>query len=179
MIKVFFAICCFLCFQNDKEVRAWSENYKLTWVDFKGKANYNVGSAAVTTSGISFGYSVKVKNNNVVSFTTEVFANFYPEKSWYKKDLANNHILKHEQLHFDITELYARKFRQQIELLEPDNEIKDTLKTLNKLINEELKALQNLFDEYSNHSINKEEELKWQLFIKEELAKLSQYKSVD
>lgn len=158
---------------------SWTASYKLTWDDFKGKPNNNVGSVAITASGISFGYSIKENNNSIVDFNTEVSANFFPEKSWYKKELANAHILNHEQLHFDITELFARKFRKELERLKPENGIKKTFNHINRTINKELDAMQDLYDTETNHSINVEAQTKWQVYINEELDKLSQYKSVD
>ncbi|MEP1489245.1 MAG: DUF922 domain-containing protein [Algibacter sp.] len=179
MIKFFLAICCFLCVPKDSSVMSWTESYKLTWEDFKGEPNYNFNSVAITASGISFSYSIKENNNSVVDFKTEVYANFFPEKSWYKKELANPHILNHEQLHYDITELFARKFRKELEGLSPNNGIKKTFNKINNTINKELGALQDLYDTETNHSINVEAQTKWQLYITEELEKLSQYKSVD
>lgn len=49
-----------------------------------------------------------------VRVVVDVYAYFSPRQSWYHKDMADDHLLSHEQLHFDITELYARKLRKKI-----------------------------------------------------------------
>lgn len=156
---------------------SWSESYKLSWADFEGKPNYQVNAVAITASGISFGFSVKETNSKIVSFTTEVFCHFYPEQSWYKPAVADAHVLGHEQLHFNITELYARKFRQRISKLKVSNTIKTELRQLNKTINKELADMQDKYDAETNYSRNFENQSKWESYISEELKKLSKYKS--
>lgn len=162
---------------QDEPVISWSTSYKLSWSDFKGKPNQRVSAVAVTASGISFGYTIKETDRQVVDFSTEVYAHFYPEKSWYKSERANSHILGHEQLHFDITELYARKFRYRISKLKLSNAIKSELKALQKSINLELKQLQDQYDTESNYSRNFEAQAKWEAYVAEELKKLSKYGS--
>lgn len=158
---------------------SWNESYKLSWADFKGEPNHNVSAVAITASGISFGFSVRETDSEVVGFTTEVFCHFYPEQSWYKPDIADAHVLGHEQLHFDITELHARKFRQRISMLKVSNTIKSELRQLNKTINKELSEMQNRYDAESNYSRDFENQAKWKNFVAEELEKLSKYKSVE
>lgn len=179
MIRFVIAICFLFSLQKDTPVLSWSESYKLTWSDFKGKPNKYVKAAAITASGISFGYSIKQSNGNVVDFTTEVFAHFYPEESWYKPGVADHHILGHEQLHYDITELYARRFRKSIDSLKPEKDIKKVLNKLHKKTIKDLDAMQNLYDAETNYSIDYNEQLRWSLYISKKLEELSEFKSVD
>lgn len=179
MIKFIFAICCLLFVQNDEPALSWNESYKLSWSDFKAKPNKRVSASAVTASGITFGFSIKQTDDRVISFQTEVNAHFYPEKSWVKSELADNHVLGHEQLHFNITELHARKFRQQISELKTSQSIKNELRQLHKNINKDLETMQNTYDAETNYSIYAEVQSKWELFIAQEFQKLSKYKSVD
>lgn len=178
MIKLLFVLCFFVCVQ-DEPAMSWNESYKLSWADFKGKPNNKVSAVAITASGISFGFSVRETDSKVISFTTEVFCHFYPEQSWYKPNVADNHVLGHEQLHFDITELHVRKFRQRISQLKISNTIKNELRQLNKSINEELSVMQDKYDAETNYSRHFENQAKWKTYIAEELEKFSKYKSVD
>ncbi|MFP4845589.1 DUF922 domain-containing protein [Winogradskyella sp. PE311] len=155
----------------------WSETRKLTWADFKASPNKNSDAAALTASGITFGYSLKTSGKRVVDFTTSVEAHFYPNKSWYFKNRSDTYILAHEQLHFDITELYARKFRQQLERLVVNQNVKDQLGRLHAAINEAVDETQKRYDAQSNHSINVEMQKQWRSFITEELKKLDNFKS--
>lgn len=176
MIRCFIIACCFLLVQ-DEPVIAWHETKKITWEDFKDTPNNNTRASAITASGISFGFSIKLQNNKVVDFSTEVHAHFYPNKSWVKSTDANHHILGHEQLHFDITELYARKFRYEISKLSVSNNIKERLNALQNNINSELKKMQNTYDAETNYSRNFEAQEKWKTFIALELKKYNTYKN--
>lgn len=155
----------------------WRESYKLSWSDFKGEPNYEVSASAITAYGISFRFSITEKDAHIMSFTTEVLCHFYPEKSWYKPDERSDTLLKHEQLHFDITELHARKLRYAIAELKVSKSLKKELKTLNNRVNKALTAMQKRYDDETNYSRNDESQIKWQTFVSEELEKLSQFKS--
>jgi len=85
--------------------------------------------------------------------------------------------LKTEQLHFDITELYTRKFKEQLERLVVNQNIKEQMKRLQKAINEAVHETQKRYDAQSEHSINEGMQRKWEAFIEDELEKLDQYKS--
>lgn len=176
MIRFFLFICCFITIQGDDPIIVWDASNKLSWTDFKAAPQNNVSAVAITASGLTFGFSIKETDTKVVSFTTEVYAHFYPEKSWYKPNLADKHILGHEQLHFDITELHARKFRHQISLLKVSNTIKKDLNNLHVEINKALAAMQDSYDVETNHSRNVEAQAKWDIYIAKELEKLSIYK---
>ncbi|GAA4885149.1 hypothetical protein GCM10023311_04680 [Flaviramulus aquimarinus] len=180
MIRIVLVLCCFLSVQKDEPVLPWNASYKLAWTDFKAKPNDKVSAVAITASGITFGYSITKKDNGQVTrFKSEVHAHFYPEQSWYKKERANNHILGHEQLHFHITELYARKFRQRVSHLKVSNNIRKELKTIHNSINKELAQMQDNYDDETNYSIHVESQLQWKTYITGELQKLSKFKSVD
>ena len=159
---------------------SWDASYKLSWTDFRAKPNTNANAVAITASGITFGFSItKTDDNVIVGFTSDVHAHFYPEQSWYKKERADSQILGHEQLHFDITELYARKFRQRISHLKTSNSIRKELKAVHNAILKELSQIQGQYDKETNYSIHSESQTKWQTYIAVELDKLSKFKSVD
>ncbi|MDY2587210.1 DUF922 domain-containing protein [Winogradskyella aquimaris] len=155
----------------------WNDTRKLSWEDFKADPNPNSEAVALTASGITFGYSLKTSGKRIVDYTTSVEAHFYPKKSWYLSEKANDHILAHEQLHFDITELYVRKFRQQLDRLVINQNIKTQMGQIHQAINEALDKTQKTYDEQTNHSINIEAQKYWHRYITEELKKLEKYKA--
>ncbi|WP_299125840.1 DUF922 domain-containing protein [uncultured Winogradskyella sp.] len=174
-------ILCLLLFfvgnNSNEETMTWNESRKLIWEDFKADPNLESDAVALTASGITFGYSVKTSGRRIIDFSTSVEAHFYPYKSWYLKEKGNDHILSHEQLHFDITELYARKFREQLKRLKVNQNLKDQMNRLHTAINEALNETQKRYDAQSEHSINSEMQKQWESFIAKELADLEQYKS--
>ena len=168
-----------LClFQQDRSM-TWSDDLQLQWEDFNGTPTRGTTVVAVTASGLSFGFSTKMTETQLVDYTAFVDAHFYPDKSWYVKERANSVILDHERLHFDITELHVRKFRKEVAQLKVSSRLKNELQRLHEKINTDLATMQNQYDTESDNSINKEAQTKWQLFVKKELKSLEYYKSKD
>src|ERR1700751_1707415 len=84
----------------------WQEGHLLTWSDFKGRPE-NPNSVASTSYDI-----IKRIIDYGDSATIIIRAVFFPYKSWKRKGRNDEDILIHEQRHFDIAELYARKLRK-------------------------------------------------------------------
>jgi hypothetical protein len=175
MLRILILLAVAFCFLSNNKSIPWQENYKLTWTNFQGIPNANIEAAAITASGISFGYHVKKVNDKVESFKVEVVAHFYPEKSWVKTEKADNHILSHEQLHFDITELYSRKLRKAISEVSASQNVNTKLDEIHSKIVTDLNNFQNLYDSETDFSRNIEAQAKWQEFINNELESLKNY----
>ena len=177
MSKVLCFFLFIICFQPfEEESILWDETNRLEWSDFKGSPNSNSDAVAITASGLTFDFSARTTSVRLVDFTAIVEAHFYPNKSWYKKERVNSIVLAHEQLHFDITELYARKLRKQINEANFSVNIKKEISILHSNINKELKLFQNKYDSESDFSRSVEIQKEWQIFVKKELEKLSKYK---
>lgn len=85
----------------------WEELRPLSWSDFRGAVNHSSHADAATAISISAKpYMYKKRIFYVVD------ARFIPEQSWCRA--KSESLLRHEQLHFDIAELYARKARKKI-----------------------------------------------------------------
>lgn len=162
---------------SNEETVSWDETNKLNWTDFKAAPDSESDAVALTASGITFGYSLKTSGERIVDFSATVESHFYPNKSWYLKDKANVYILGHEQLHFDITELYARKFRQQLAKLKVNQNVKEQMNRMHTSINEAINETQRRYDLETNHSMNMEKQKEWEAFIERELQRLNQFKS--
>lgn len=173
---IFCLLFLFVGESPNEETMTWVESQKLSWADFKADPNLESDAVALTASGITFGYSVKTSGRRIIDFSTSVEAHFYPNKSWYLKEKGDDRILMHEQLHFDITELYARQFRKQLMRLEVNQNVKVQMTRLHATINEALNETQKRYDKQSNHSINIEMQRQWENFIADELKKLDQFK---
>ena len=176
-----FLIILFLTFQlfvpssNEGEKIVWNENYKLTWDDFKGKPKIGYGYVASTSSGISFSYYYS-ENNGKINFEATVKSNFYPDNSWYIPLEASEYILKHEQTHFDISELHARMLRKKISEITSSKEVKKEIETLYNDAEEKRREMQHLFDAESDHSKIKEKELAWEAYIVKQLLIYERWK---
>ncbi|WP_452224206.1 DUF922 domain-containing protein [Lacinutrix chionoecetis] len=178
MSKLFIIIGFLLCFKSDTSEFSWHENHRLNWADFKGEPDQSVNAVAVTASGITFSYSIEKSNlRGITGFKTKVFAHFYPEHSWCKKELIDNNILRHEQFHFDITELNVRYFREKISKLKVSKNIAQDLNKLHIQANKDLSEMQQLYDKESDFSMNTEGQEQWVAFVNKELKRLEKFKS--
>ncbi len=166
----------FLFFQEEQTI-TWHKDLKLQWSDFKGEPKPQETIVATTASGISFGFSTTKFSNGLEDYSFNITAHFYPDKSWYVNKPLSNIVLAHERLHFDITELYARKFRKRIINFKFTNAINNEMQSIHNVIIKELSELQNKYDAETNHSQNIEKQLAWLKFIATELNKLSKYGS--
>lgn len=154
---------------QDYETILWSSDTRLTWGDFRGEIPSNNRAAAITASGITYAFSTSgTKENMEVDFKIDTF--FYPTKSWYQAHLCDKVILSHEQLHFDISELFARKFKMRLDgkKFTYDN-VKSIVKSIYREINQELDAFQNLYDAETNFSRDFEKQAEWKLKISKAL----------
>lgn len=169
-----FVVVLFLFASSEKI--PWAEDVKLTWDNFKGRPDMRSPFSAMTHSGIVFSYQVTSENGNL-SLTTEVEAQFHPKMSWYKPERVNNHVLQHEQGHFNITEIHARKLRKAFAEYKVTRNYERELSAIFTKINRERQAMQDRFDKETNHSQNKEKEAEWQNFIKNKLKRLEMWKN--
>ena len=162
-------------FSQDQVKIEWEEGETLSWADFKATPKKGVAYEANTNSGISFSWSYSTESGQPV-LKYEVVTNFFPLLSWVKEAEEDEYLLGHEQLHFDISELHARKLRKAIDEYEPGRSIRRDLNTLYEKIEKERVAMQKLFDAETNHSIDEKAESRWRKFIRAELEKLSAYR---
>jgi hypothetical protein len=171
-MKIFAAIFLFfislVATESDTEKIEWSETQKLTWADFKGVPNKGAGYVASTSSGIAFAYSYRTFENKV-EYNYSVECHFYPLESWYKSASASGYILKHEQAHFDISEIHARILRKRISEAKFSINIKTEIESIYELAERQRREMQKLFDAETEHSKNKDEELRWEAFIQKQL----------
>ncbi|HUH29124.1 DUF922 domain-containing protein [Gelidibacter sp.] len=164
---------------NNKDVLEWQENVQLKWSDFKGQPKDLGDIVAITSSGISFRFSIKEQNNMVTAFDTQVQAHFYPKYSWVHKKKASDHILSHEQLHFDITELHVRKFKKEITQLKISKDIKQDLNKTYERINKDMATMQKTYDAETNYSRNVLAQSTWKRKIEDALQLYNEYKNIN
>lgn len=83
----------------------WNKNRMLTWNDFQAMPDSTSIGGAATYSG----FITKSRYTSDTSVSIIISAVFYKKESWQKTQYQTVRSLKHEQGHFDITEVYARK----------------------------------------------------------------------
>jgi hypothetical protein len=174
-MKILYIILLGVCFSftQDTGIIFWQQSTKLAWVDFIGSPDAASPYKAFTESEIRTEVSAK---NNEAHIRIKTF--FIKNKSWVKNKTEK--LLAHEQLHFDITELWARKFRQKIQ--GKTFSIKSFQKELSDIQNsiyKESKDMQVVYDKDTQHSEVLAEQDRWEKKIKAEIESLKSFASSD
>ncbi|MAZ93466.1 MAG: hypothetical protein CMF58_03530 [Lentimicrobiaceae bacterium] len=154
----------------------WTEDRKLTQSDFKAtQKGYKAHTAAITSS--SFGYDISIQNGEV---NGHIYVRFYCNSSWWNpKSLESDRseeILQHEQLHFDICELYGRKMYKEILTLKKLNKLNQ--KNLNRMyskLEKEYQKYQNRYDKETDHSLNSKSQKRWNARVQDDIVRSQTY----
>jgi predicted secreted Zn-dependent protease len=150
----------------------WKADYKLVWNDFKARPDANSPNAALTSTAIKFDFSFNDGN-----LKYHIHCQFDKSISWGR--VKNDYILSHEQGHFDIAEIHARKLSKALREYSVGNS-NNLSKDLNKIYQktmQELHAMQTAYDAATNFSINHEKQEEWLKKISDELKELKDYAS--
>lgn len=146
----------------------WEKNTPLRWTHFQGspEAGDRV-HGAVTYAGIE----VQVENVRFPGGQIEFKARavFDQKRSWVKAGHHDSLLLAHEQLHFDITEVYARKLTKKLNSLQLRKKDKALVKFWQNRYREAQLVTQELYDEESVHGLYLERQQAWRNLINSEL----------
>ena len=158
---------------HEREEIYWSPVKSLSWGDFQGTPDYHCGYGAITSSGIEYHCVTKG-----TTFRISARSEFFKNESWVKEMAMDSTGLKHEQGHFDIAEVYARKFRKAIS--ETSLSIFNFTYKLKNLYNANIKAWgyeEDLYDIETDHHRNMAKQYLWNERIALELNQLKNYSS--
>lgn len=160
--------------KKDKKYIYWGDR-ELTWDDFKGRGPSKTPYVALTSSAIKMNFS---GTGNSLNFSIATI--FDPKESWKKKG-ADDYVLKHEQVHFDITEYYARLLRK--ELQETKFKKRETLSSevqkIYAALYKDCGKFQDLYDKETDHSKKKEEQFRWNDKVAELLNSMNSFTTID
>jgi len=94
---------------TDPQRIEWTRDRKLQWRDFAMKAP--AGSSDDCHSWVGFDTDWTCDHSG---FVFHVRTTFNPSQSWVKPGSQDDSLLRHEQMHFDLTELAARQLRKRL-----------------------------------------------------------------
>ena len=156
---------------KDSDAIVWQENRLLTWDDFKGKPAKRFAAASTHYDILK---SIEFTNNSAAII--DIKALFYCKKSWKKTQWADATVLIHEQKHFDIVELYARKMRKMIKENEYSSfTIKEKTDSIYAIIDKEMDVYQDLYDNETEGSTNGKKQKEWNQKIVTEINELNKF----
>ncbi len=140
---------------NRENKICWQKGRILKWNDFKGSVPKGRGFSAETFIILAY---------DMVSLNKMRISNcMIKNKSWAVKQERSQTVIVHEQYHFNIAEIYARKIRQ--ELSSTSNLTNTKIKDIFNLWIGEHNLEQNRYDSETAHSSNIQEQKKWELKI--------------
>ncbi len=156
----------------DERFIVWSNTELLTWNDFKRKSPKHNEKRALSHVGLKL---IPVYSNNK-------FHKFYVipffDKTNSTTSVYNSNVLEHEQYHFHIAELFARKIRLQITLLKLKKKL--TSKDYTNVFigyNTDFNNYQIKYDNETNHGMRLGEQKLWQKKIALELELTKLYRT--
>jgi len=150
----------------------WSADRQLTWDDFKAKPIRELDGAR---SALNYRTAVGCRNQRL---QVRVLTVFLPAQSsvTYRiisSGLASRVGLAHEQLHFDLAEVFARRIRRMYaELTKPCPRTDDALNALADPLFREAAETQNRYDDYTRFGESEARQLEWAKRIAADLAEL-------
>jgi hypothetical protein len=154
---------------SNEELIDWKPASRLSWSDYKGDPNPSSDAAASTTTYLGIEYNINEK-----SFTYKIQCKFSRTKSWGLS--KTDYILKHEQGHFDIAEIFARKLNKKMSEYQFDkSSYRNDLKKIYKGITDEKEGFQNQYDKETDHSRKKEQQEEWIKKIDKMLKELQDF----
>jgi predicted secreted Zn-dependent protease len=163
--------------QKKDSIKCWSSGDKLKWSDFRKSVPATNGKP---TDGAqcSCTPTAHLVRNDDSTHTYEVKTIFYRYNSWAKAKDTSKYLLAHEQLHFDIAELHARKMRNAFKELGSWTEsTANAYSIIIKKIYSDHITQQSEYDVKTNHGTIKERQQEWAKKIYAELEQMKEFAS--
>lgn len=161
MIKLIILFSCIfyssIFISTNEDQFSWSSGRKLTWADFKGKPDKLNPASALTYTDIKIGASY---TDGKVAVQVQ---NFFDTKLSWSKNKTSATLLAHEQLHFDITEIYTRKIRIKLNSIASEETIRNgTLNKESAKLLKEWHTFQKEYDDETKHGVIADKQKEWE-----------------
>lgn len=144
---------------------------KLTWDDFLGEPDH-----ADSTKAAQISTTIQLQSSKInfwtgkTSFTGS--AVMYKNKSWVKEGFKNDYVLVHEQIHYDIAFLVAKKMEGSINTLKVNIMNKRLIDAIYRNWHSIFILNENTYDLMTDGGNNRQMQIYWQRKIEGELNAL-------
>lgn len=164
--------------ENDT-ILLWQDHKPLEWNDFKGvkDASVIIQDSLVEIKALS---SIKI---DFIQIQVDNFEFPFPVCYFVKNNSwsisSSSHLLRHEQIHFNIFEVFTRKIRKKyLELVKMDKIESNQFQIVFDALSKELIEVNSLYDKETRHSFIKSKQIEWDLKIKNELENLKEFEYI-
>lgn len=154
MVNVLFLLILLSSVPRETPVIYYNEHPKLTWDDFK-KVKQMDDAKAMTSTAISYDYDSEKG--------VKVYCVLYSDASYVQTKSMSIYLLNHEQRHFDLTYIYAKKLASKLKLI--PNPTENFIKKLYDQTIKEWDIEQDRYDSETDHSISEEKQVGWDFKI--------------
>jgi hypothetical protein len=154
----------------------WSPTQPLTWSNFRGQPHQGLFKAAETFSNVTYLIGCLGRETRFTVLTT-----FSTTESWVRTDVRHDSVasaqtLRHEQTHFDISEVLGRELRRA--LLQADDLCPNHLPRARELfdsLSHVSLTLQAQYDAETLHGTDTESQTLWGRSVLAQLDSLAAY----
>jgi len=161
---------CTICWSQESALPniEWQEGRPLTWKDFR-YIKLRSGKKEIALTSVKHSVTGKMVSG---SPDFEVRVLYMAQDSW-TTDSTNMNLLAHEQLHFDIGELFRRRIEQKVRRLRDGGEKQKAIYryAIKKLLSD-FRNFSNEYDRDTNHGTKLPKQLKWKDKVWDELNRL-------
>lgn len=177
-MKWIFVVCLLITNILFGQKIVWKEDIKLNWNNFKSNINNQRGTNVVAYTNCGWIYSVVKSSNPKSPVTIKIETIFNEDKSWKDAKKINDYILGHEQKHFDIAEIFARKLRKEVqEKIKTSGDFNKSFQGIYHRISNDYKSFQVVYDKDTKHGMDEAKQTEYDRTIAEELENLKSYKA--
>jgi hypothetical protein len=155
----------------------WASRRPLTWADFRGRAPDQPGVVAAETA-YTILHGVRCAGS---TFEFRVVAAFRPRDSWVRQSILGApadaaRALRHEQTHFDLAEVHARRMRRYFaELIAPCRLSTGDLAASADRMDRDERAAQAQYDADTDHGRDAAQQARWNKTVSDDLLALSRF----
>jgi len=159
-----------------RDAIAWSAGRRLRWSDFASSVPKAGDEGALTAYSIFYGVRCTGE-----TFEFRAVAGFLPHESWVRPDVVadrtvGERTLRHEQTHFDLTEVFARRLRKAFsDLYEPCRRADTDLDGLASQYLRAERTEQQRYDEETHHGLAAPQQTAWEHKTAADLTSLAKY----
>lgn len=147
----------------------WSNEKLLCWDDFL--CDPKKGTDAVASTSTSLGIAYQMQDGQL---TYDITCSFSKDRSWGL--MKTDYILAHEQGHFDITEIFARKLNEALQNYQFNKRtFKKDISEIYQSVVKQKEEYQKMYDGETDHSRNKKVQYDWLEKIQQLLEETEAY----
>ena len=138
----------------------------VVYADFEAKPDRADTAAANISVTISLGYA-KTRDGNLKYRVTAVMDK---DESWIKEEFRTKEVLNHEQGHFDIAHIYAKKLEAALKTRRYMAKDVPALHALYDTFLEKMNALQLQYDKETKGGADLNAQIRWKKFIENKIV---------